>query len=182
MLYKLVLFLTLGSQLNLQTCNKTMDDNYTAWSQSQKITWDDFKGPVNDSVGSSANTVAFFKLDAKFKNDQLKRFKVKCLFSKNESWYRDTADYLLNHEQGHFDIVEIVARQLRQKLGEKIKMESNIYSYELKTLYDEYVQKLSEMQTLYDEETLHSQRAKGQEIWNNQIIKQLNNLKKYKSN
>ena len=64
----------------------------------------------------------------------------------------------------------------------KIKKEKNLNSYEIKTIYDEYVQKLSEMQTLYDEETLHSQRTKGQEIWNKEILKQLNNLKKYKRN
>ena len=180
MLYKLLLFLALSSQFNLKTCNEKVDDNFIAWTPYKKITWEDFKGPVNDSVGSSAISVAFIKLDAKFKNEKLKSYEVNCLFSKNESWYRDTADYLLNHEQGHFDIAEIVARQLRQRLAEKIKMEENLNSYEIKTLYDEYVQKLSEMQTLYDEETLHSQRTKGQEFWNKEILKKLNNLKDYK--
>ena len=45
-------------------------------------------------------------------------YKINCRLSKNKSWVRYKSDYVLSHEQGHFDITEIFARKLNKMMSE----------------------------------------------------------------
>ena len=46
-------------------------------------------------------------------------------------------DYILKHEQGHFDIAEIFARKLNKKMSE-YKFNKTTYKTDLKNIYDGY--------------------------------------------
>jgi len=51
-------------------------------------------------------------------------------------------DYLLNHEQRHFDIAEIFARKLRKELEEYTFNKNNLK--EIENLYKKYLNKKSQ--------------------------------------
>ena len=149
------------------------------WSPNQRIKWTDFQGAVPDSSSLSAASTVTFQLHYKLTN-KLKKAKVTCAFVKNKSWYRDNTDYLLNHEQGHFNIGEIVARMFRKRIREIKKNKEYIDKTTLEAVFDFYLKELIETQKFYDKETSHSINILEQEKWDDKIESDLNSLRKYK--
>ena len=82
---------------------------------------------------------------------------------------------LLEHEQGHFDLSEVYARQLRKKLDEKkltVFNLSNDANVVFKDVYASYVDR----QELYEQETQNGLDHKKQAEWSNQISRELRGL------
>lgn len=79
---------------------------------------------------------------------------------------------ILNHEQRHFDITEIVVRDLNKALKNIKEEQKADYLYEL------YKEKLKLMQTQYDYETEHYNNRKKQINWDNKIDSLLGRPKK----
>src|SRR3954464_14720897 len=84
----------------------SVDDNLIEWSPARKLTWSDFKGkpdPLSDNAALTNSTINFeYGITEKGFTHS-----IKCRFNKNLSWGRIKNEYILNHEQGHFDIAEI---------------------------------------------------------------------------
>ncbi len=88
-------------------------------------------------------------------------------------------DLLLAHEQGHFDLTEIAARQLVRSLG-GVEGQGTTGSQaraavleKIQQAHDRAVLELEEQQARYDQETSHGQSARGQRDWNDQIARML---------
>jgi hypothetical protein len=84
---------------------------------------------------------------------------------------------LLQHEQRHFDLCEVYARKLRQKLAKRSWTGDD--ADKIDRIYQHLYKELNERQLKYDEETVHGLDTDKQHEWNEQIAKELNELTDY---
>ncbi len=124
------------------------DENVVVWKEDRLLQWSDFRGPVIESeIDWSAVTSTFFGFQKLGKNKIL----IGAYFNRIESWSVRQSDALLKHEQYHFNISEIFARQMRKKVYEE-----NLRSEKaLKDLYSVLLQEYKAMQSEYDVFTGH---------------------------
>lgn len=90
------------------------------------------------------------------------------------SWVRPNKknDYVLNHEQRHFDITHIVARDFARK-AQALKFSPTNTDKLLSDLYNTSNELLRQMQKAYDGETDHGRKPAIQILWNDKINKLL---------
>ncbi len=85
---------------------------------------------------------------------------------------------LLIHEQKHFDISEIFARQAVREL-QNLKLSAN-YRKEIADFVQTKFKAAEFYQRLYDEDTQHGEDFAAQDEWNEKIAEQLDALEAYK--
>jgi predicted secreted Zn-dependent protease len=77
-------------------------------------------------------------------------------------------DYILAHEQAHFDITELIARQLHEALQSYV-MNKKTFKQDITRIYNDAVRAKEEMQETYDRETNHSRNKLKQNEWLDRI-------------
>ena len=152
------------------------DPERIPWSESRKLTWDDFKAraqPGADYVASTSSGISFSLSYAEENGRSKVDYSVVSFFNPEKSWYKvdRVSAHILNHEQTHFNITELFARKLRKRLAThqftiNAKKEANI-------LYQEIEQQRQEMQHKFDAETDHSRDIEKELYWESYIVKQL---------
>ena len=150
------------------------------WSKTRQLTWSDFQGKIPDSTGLSAGVSVKLKLSYEI-NKKLISVRLICFLAKKESWYKDTTNYALNHEQTHFNIGELIARMMRKQMDSLSKAKTKISINEIKTMFESYSNKLKEMQDLYDNETNHSLNFDTEIRWESMILEKLDKLKEFEN-
>ena len=157
------------------------------WSKDRKLTWNDFKGKSistpdtktgaesNCGFGFQSNTVRIFSNV---------KMKIENMFYCNSSWVlpeNKANNELLEHEQLHFDLSQIYARQLRKKLAER---KLNLFNFpkESKKIFYDVFNLYTERQNLYDKETNHGTNSIVQNKWKKNIEIELNELETYSEN
>lgn len=152
------------------------------WDADRKLVWSDFRGtpqPHHQKVAATQYQIGY---EYSLENNEF-IFDVTCEFIPRLSWVaeRGETDYILEHEQKHFDLAEIYARKLRKELQEA---DINIRNYQRMTnaIYDKVWRECQLEQMKYDEETNHSIIADEQERWNDYIEDQLYLYEDYKVN
>jgi predicted secreted Zn-dependent protease len=153
------------------------EDNMIEWSPSRKLTWADFKGTPDPSSTNAALTSSAITLSSEYSNKGI-RYIVNCRFNKLLSWARIRNDYILNHEQGHFDIAEAHARLLYKSLSE-YKFNNRTANEDVNRIYSETMKEHVTMQKQYDLQTNHSLDSTEQTNWNKKIAARLNELAEY---
>ena len=143
------------------------------YSTSRQLSWKDFRGNPDAASRASAMTASGFGYKADYKNVGSKTniiISVYCYFNKNNSWVKGgrTTDYILNHEQQHFDISFIAASLFLEKLKTTAITKSN-YNVVLPNLYKECCNVMNKMQDEYDGQTKNGQLKDEQERWNNYL-------------
>lgn len=155
--------------------------NTISWAPHSKLKWEDFQG-VPDSLRTNAEqsaTKTKIEVVTKITSTSF-HYKVSCFFEKDKSWtVNDTSKTLLAHEQLHFDITEIYARSLRQKLMEMKSVPARDLEKEVRQLYNEILLACVQFQKKYDSETNHSKNIQNQKIWNDRIIEILDKTDDY---
>lgn len=157
--------------------NLKKNDSIIIWSSKIKLSWSDFKSQdrkIQDAGSSVGLSISYIRK----KNNVT--FNVYSIFEKYHSYVFLKSDYLLNHEQLHFDIVELYAKKLRKKfllLKEK-KAHFNDYILVFKKIKDS----LDKEQNQYDCETSHSKNKVVQMKWNKIILNKLKELEPYSHN
>ena len=152
------------------------------YSTATKLTWDDFKGKPDPASNAAAITNAGIGFKMMFHSkDNLATLNitVDCNFSKNDSWVKKgkKTDYILNHEQHHFDIAYIFAMKFIHDL-QVAKYTMNDYNKTIDKIYEDTQRGLLTMQNDYDRETKNSQLTDQQELWNKKIDTQVSNITK----
>jgi regulator of sigma D len=147
------------------------------WSADRKLSWDDFKQRPDPSSPNAALTSSIIKYDFGYNNVDGLKFHIHCQFDKEKSWGRSKTDYILSHEQGHFDIAEIFARKLNKAFKEYTPA-SNIKK-DINKIYSDLMHQLQAMQAQYDKETNFSINKPQQEEWLKKIKDQLKELEAY---
>lgn len=148
------------------------EGNDILWSSNRPLTWADFKGPIKKSNKMQAAMIATgisMELESNETNDSL-LVSVKAYAYKRDSWKDKsaTSDYLLNHEQMHFNITELYARMLRKEIS-NLNLFGKKLTSEINKQYKIIMKKLVIRQKLYDSETNHSIDKEQQERWNQMI-------------
>ena len=80
--------------------------------------------------------------------------------------------YILAHEQGHFNITEIYARQLNKALLE-YQLNPKTFKRDINAIYNIIVQQKETAQEAYDNESDHSRNKRIQQEWSDRIQKML---------
>ena len=165
--YFLACFLFVPSLIFAQSDEEEMLD----WNSSRELTWADYKAKPNPLSDAAASTTTTLVVNYDITSVSFK-YKIQSRFSKTRSWGLHKTDYILSHEQGHFDIAEIFARKLHQKLSE-YKFDRKTYQKDLKKIYEAVTKEKEEIQNNYDKETNHSIKKKEQADWLKKIAAML---------
>ena len=158
-----------------------------SWSETKKLTWADFKGKPDinsDAVALTASGITFgYSYRQQRDTGEIISFTtdVNAYFYPNMSWYhKDRANnYILAHEQLHFDLTELYVRKFRKAVKD-IPITKTIKS-DLKKLQKDINSALSEAQNKYDFETNHSIIPEAQQRWIDSIHIELEKHKEFKS-
>ncbi|WP_411894898.1 hypothetical protein [Winogradskyella sp. A2] len=160
------------------TCNRLWADIYRVddpklletqieWSEDRKLTWDDFKGKPDRENYPNALALTNSGFGYESGNNMFKEGEVfvQSVFNTNSSWVlqEGRTDYVLRHEQIHFDITEIYSRKLRKELAD-----AKVTSSELlraKTIFDKVFNEMQKRQEKYDRETARGDKTETQENW-----------------
>ncbi len=137
------------------------------------LSWRDFKGFPDASSHVYAVTASGFGYKADYKNVGPKtnlNISVYCYFNKNNSWVKPgrANEYILNHEQQHFDISFIAANIFVEKLKAANLTKAN-YNTTLPALYKESCAIMNKLQDEYDGQTQNGQLQEMQVKWNNYL-------------
>lgn len=153
------------------------DDEFIEWSADRKLTWKDYLASPDVRSDAAATTSTALGIEYNMKNNSVSH-KIVCRFSKTKSWGRYKTDYILAHEQCHFDITELFARRLNKSMME-YQFNSTTYRNDLNKIYEDIVKEKQEFQLLYDRETDHSKIKEKQIEWQKKIEKMLDESKNY---
>lgn len=152
------------------------EDDFIHWSENRKLSWDDFKAPPVRSGSTAALTATHLGFSYNMVNGKI-TFTIECRFDKNKSWGLVKNDWILQHEQGHFDIAEIFARRLHKSIT-GYTFNRNSFQKDLDGLYSRIVEEKEKYQQQYDDETDYSRNKTKQEEWLKKIAA---GLAEYKS-
>lgn len=139
------------------------EEDLLEWSATRRLNWSDYKARPNPNSDAVATTTTVLAVEYNFNNNQF-GYTIKSRFSKTRSWGSHKTDYILSHEQGHFDIAEVFARKLHKNLSE-YKFNKKTYQKDLKKIYEDITEEKEEAQNDYDKETRHSINKEKQAEW-----------------
>lgn len=163
--------------LTLSVMVSTIQANLIEWSADRKLTWNDFKAQPDKNSTNAALTSSSINIEFGYNNSGLK-YNIKCRFDQNLSWGKIKNDYILAHEQGHFDIAEIHARKLHKLLG-AYKFNSRTVSKDVNRIYETVMKEHHAFQSQYDQETNYSRDPAQQNAWKDKIEEALKDLVEY---
>jgi hypothetical protein len=170
------------------------------WDENRKLTWDDFQGnPYTTTyetshpahAGAVAHTYFIFDYSWQFTSAQECHYKFTNIlaiahFDRSKAWVRDgyVTDFVLKHEQGHFDIAQISADRFNERVKTELmgkefpcptnRSDSFINNHarnQVQGIFSDESQTQRLMQEDYDYETLGPADSSnsGQNEWNNKI-------------
>ena len=148
------------------------------------LLWGDFLGhaakSINPNVAAATQPAIYAVVDsvAEHPNNRITiKFRIKCAFQ-SASWVReslgDHSDYILNHEQDHYDIALIFANKLQADLCSRDYSMDN-YFKEIESIYIPLMQKYDKTEDDYDKESDHSLIKENQALWDMRIKKCMEN-------
>ena len=151
------------------------------WSSVVKLKWDNFKAEPKSNSDTAAAVTCVIRVDYHSKKDTL-FVSVKAVLIQTQSWYSRKYKTLavLQHEQIHFDVAELYARNLRKKII-SLKTQKIKAGDELNVLTTTNDQERNIYQSLYDQETNNGRNKKKQYEWEKLVAKELKVLEQYKS-
>ncbi len=147
------------------------------YAKNRKLTWMDFTGePVlTGNVGAITMSGFGYKASLKKAGDKGQlNIAVYCYFTKNKSWVKPNAKtgYILQHEQGHFDISYLASQLFIQKAKE-LSSDAISCNKSLPDLYKSVIAQMHKMQNDYDTQTMNGREEVAQEKWNRFFAEQL---------
>jgi len=139
------------------------EDEIVAWRPERRLLWDDFlcaPQKLGDAVASTSTSLG---ISYQVKDGEL-TYTITCNFSKKKSWGLLKTEYILAHEQAHFDITELHARRLYEALY-NYQFNPETFKKDIATIYERIVKEKEAMQEAYDGETDHSRKRAKQYEW-----------------
>lgn len=136
---------------------------YIPWTPLQRLSWEDFQCEPKRGTDAVASTSTSLGIAYQLQNGKL-TYHITCNFSKVKSWGLMKTDYILAHEQGHFDITEIFARKLNEAL-QNYEFNRRTFKKDINEIYQNIVAQKEEFQKMYDGDSDHSRNRKQQYDW-----------------
>jgi hypothetical protein len=146
------------------------------YSVNRPLTWNDFQSKtpnsrydaeIYPSIGyDERNTVNNGMVNV--------HLLLKVYLPKSAGWVKvgSRTAYALNHEQRHFDIAKIAAERFKQRVLRE-QLPAGNFDGPINVDYLESYREMTNMQKLYDDETMHGSNESAQERWNGYIDKEL---------
>jgi len=173
MKYLIILFLlsfTFNSYDKINYDQSLKESYQISYNRTKKLKWADFKKVNNNSKTAALTSSGITYITNQYKN--YNEVLVSCVFDKNESYCNgnNNTDYILNHEQKHFDITYIFCN----KFINRLKEQNNLNGDKILFIYNQIINEWEEYQKKYDLETNNSINKVEQERWNKIVELQLN--------
>ncbi len=177
----IICFMLLGAVANAQVTTyvywtaqsslKPKDVIY--YSPKLPLVWSDFQGvpqPLKDAAALTASGFGYSASVSSGDAGTVIDVQVYCYFAKPASWVKKgyENDYILKHEQNHFDISFIAANSFVQKLKEQ-KFTLQNFNAIVGKIYKESNLLMTVMQEQYDSETRHGLNKEMQAFWQTKI-------------
>jgi hypothetical protein len=150
------------------------------WSATRPLTAEDFQARPGPSETLAALTSSNIDAQANCR-DFMFAGTVQATFDPATSWIRNpktVTEKLLRHEQLHFDLSELYARRMRQKLRattfDCLKLQPT-FNRITKLVYDAWERD----ENRYDQDTNHGLNDAKQAFWENQVKTELEKLKEF---
>lgn len=133
------------------------------------VMYGDFEATPNEKDTAAANISVTILLGYSAGRDGTLGFKVVAVMDRRESWIRETfkTEAVLRHEQGHFDIAHIFAKQLETELKSRTYTKKEVKT--LNVLYNTFLEKMNTLQLRYDKETKGGLETGAQRWWQKYI-------------
>ena len=156
------------------------NDKLIFYNPGELLTVAAFAGHTDINSTAVAITSSGFAFKAGFKNEGAKatlNIKVYCSFDKQMSWMKPGGknEYILKHEQQHFNISYLGAMDFMQQLNAATFTTGN-YNKLIQTLYNQSSRFMEDLQQAYDSETYNGILKDRQQYWNEKINKRLASL------
>jgi hypothetical protein len=161
----------------------------------QQLAISNFRGapdPANPRLASTRTGITASwsfrttaRADKKYESS-ITHLRYESYFAEEESWWRDKTESgdLLRHEQGHFDIVEILARELnasKRETMDQMKGEGDTREEAEADLQQQFARHTQRVineqrrrQDIYDYDTDYNKNSLKQEEWNRKLNEALN--------
>ena len=98
-------------------------DDFILWQENKKLKIQDFKADNKDTIKVNRQqflgAISAIRIEySSFQRNKnsVPEFSIKTYFDPNESWMLLKNDYVLQHEQIHFDLTELYARKMRKSV------------------------------------------------------------------
>ncbi|HEV7781151.1 MAG TPA: hypothetical protein VGO58_07775 [Chitinophagaceae bacterium] len=141
------------------------NDSLVYWGR--KLSFTDFTAPADPNSGEYALSFVGFAFTYSFDSGGRLSFSVKAYFNPTRSWMRSPDTITLQHEQMHFDLAEITARELCTELASGRQMYTTHDS--VAAIVGRYERKLTEWHYRYDAETLYSADLVQHKKWRRKL-------------
>lgn len=163
--------LTVNVELVQRMAPASSDSIY--YSPNRKLTWADFLGqPVANSAAAAITNSGFgFGMGTYTKAGKTNvNITISCNFNKSRSWVKSAYanEYVLNHEQHHFDLSWYCTLQFYKKLKAASFTSSN-FRDQVGKIYTESYTLMRQLQDAYDSETSNGILKDKQALWNKKI-------------
>jgi|TARA_B110000908_G_scaffold111516_1_gene130830 hypothetical protein len=154
----------------------SMGEEKIEWTEGYKLQWTDFKAKTALGTGFVASTSSGIAYSYSFRDVNGKKnskINVFCNFYPQKSWYvkNDASNYILKHEQTHFDISELYKRIFKKRID--ATQFSDDMKKELEVLFYQTEDERVAMQRKFDSEADHSKNKKKELEWETYVAQQL---------
>jgi hypothetical protein len=166
------------------------------WDARRPLGWSDFRGPVDATADRQrvAMTAASLRWNYEYALERsdsvceywIQRVASEAVFNPGDSWVRPghLTDYILRHEQSHFDLTEIFRRELdartvalvgqrRDCAGSTLQQATQAAergaAAAVQSIFDDVWADYVAAQSLYDGRTQHGTLSAAQADWNRAI-------------
>jgi hypothetical protein len=153
---------------------------YKLWDPNNKLVWSDFKDTLVTNSHRSAATnsgvrVSFVQTD----QNSLTVDAYGAMFAVG-SWVDSTrkSDYVLSHEQYHFNITEYWCRKLKKDLA-TARLTTKNFKEKVQEIQRQNMLDCHDMQVQYDKETNHSEVVEEQKKWEKKVDELLKGVEDY---
>ena len=152
------------------------------WSQTTKLEWSDFRASPNTDILGYAQTSYKIEIEPSNvlvdENNNIQNHEslsVVANFYKNHSWVFKKDDYLLKHEQLHFDIAGLYARKMMNEF-DKLKKNKIADFDSYMSVYKNLWAECRQVQKKYDKETNHGLSVDINNTWIEEIESEINKI------
>jgi hypothetical protein len=171
----ILLFTSIAQFAFAQQTGKSKLDTIV-WKKSTPLLMEDFKGKPTGNLPADASTT--ITLYTKVENGST-MLHIDAVFVKSKSYIKDKTAATLKHEQLHFDIAELYARKLRQRIIQKDFSKVENIETEIRKTYDQVAEEWGKVNRQYDEAVQNGMNMIKQKEWNDKIANQLTEFAKY---
>jgi hypothetical protein len=157
---------------------------YIDWQSNTKLQYSDFKASKKWNKGSTvASSYCGFGYSITYNNGEISG-SIFVRFNGEKSWFNpdieefSKVNYILKHEQLHFDICELFGRKLHKEVLLLIDL-NKLNKHNISRVQSKLEKEYSDYQKKYDKETNHSINVEKQLMWNSKIKHELASLSNY---